>query len=67
MAYSFRMKCPKCGALLKINESGELFPGGKEREEAYCPKCYYEVYSSMTSGFIRAEEITEKEVKEESF
>lgn len=67
MADSFKMKCPKCGAFLRINESEELFPGGKEREEAYCPKCHYEVYSSMTSGFVRAEEITEKEFNEETF
>ena len=28
---------PKMWRFLRINESEELFPGGKEREEAYCP------------------------------
>lgn len=67
MADSFKIKCPVCGAFLRINETGELFPGGKEREEAYCPQCHSEVYSTMTSGFVTAVEITEKEFKEETF
>ena len=66
MANSFKMKCPKCGTFLRINETGELCPGGKESEEAYCPKCHYEVYSRMTSGFISAYEITEKEYYEQT-
>lgn len=67
MADSFKMKCPNCGAFLRINETGELAPGCKEREEAYCPKCHHEIYSTMTSGFVKAFEITEKEFNEESF
>lgn len=66
MAASFKMRCPKCSAYLRINETGELAPGCREREEAYCPKCHYEVYSTMTSGFVRAVEITEKEFNEGS-
>lgn len=66
MATSFKMKCPKCGAFLRINETGELAPGCREREEACCPKCHHEVYSTMTSGFVRAVEITEKEFYEGS-
>ena len=54
MGDSFKMKCPNCGALLKINETGELFPGGKDHEEACCPKCHQRVYSTMTSGFVKA-------------
>lgn len=67
MAASFKMRCPKCGAYLRINETGELAPGCREREEACCPKCHHEVYSTMTSGFVRAIEITEKEFNEESY
>lgn len=64
MGDSFKMKCPNCGALLKINETGELFPGGKDHEEACCPKCHHEVYSAMTSGFVKAFEISEDEFNE---
>ncbi len=54
-------KCEKCGAFLLITETDDYAPGCKEREEAYCPNCGNEVYSSMTSGFVRADVITEDE------
>lgn len=64
MANSYKMECPVCGAFLRIDETGELFPGGKEREEACCPKCHHKVYSTMTSGFVNAVEISENEYNE---
>lgn len=30
MAYSIEKKCPQCGALLRINVTDEMCPGGKE-------------------------------------
>lgn len=55
------MKCPNCGAYLRINETGEIAPGNRMREEAYCPVCHHEVYSVLTSGFVQAYQITEDE------
>ena len=60
-AFRFKNKCEKCGAFLLITETDDYAPGCKEREEANCPKCGHEVYSSMTSGFVNAIEITEQE------
>jgi len=59
MAYSIEKKCPQCGALLRINVTDEMCPGGKEREVASCPKCDFDVYSKMTSGFVNTVVITE--------
>lgn len=67
-AFRFKKKCEKCGAFLLITETDDYAPGCKEREEAWCPKCRHEVYSSMTSGFVNAIEITEQEFnKKEDF
>ncbi|MBP5526042.1 MAG: hypothetical protein J6Y11_10640 [Paludibacteraceae bacterium] len=57
----FKLKCPECGAFLQINETGEIAPGNRTREEAICPVCQHEVYSSMTSGFVEVYEISEDE------
>lgn len=59
--------CPKCGAYLIITETDDRWPGCKEREEALCPKCHEEVYSSMTSGFVRADEISEEEYNDKDY
>lgn len=65
MGTRFKTKCPKCGAYLIISETNDCWPGCKEREEAFCPKCGNEVYSSMTSGFVNSYEITEEEFNNE--
>jgi len=44
MANGFKMKCYKCGVLLRIHETGELFRGSKERKDAPCPNCQYNQY-----------------------
>lgn len=61
MGLRFKTKCKKCGAFLLVTETNDSWPGCKEREEANCPKCGHEVYSTMTSGFVNAFEITEEE------
>lgn len=58
---NFKMKCPHCGAYLRINETGEIAPGNRMREEAMCPVCHEEAYSTLTSGFVKAYQITEEE------
>jgi len=57
----FKLKCPKCEAKLKIIESDDRFPGGKELEIAKCPVCNEPVYSSMTSGRLVTIQISDEE------
>lgn len=59
MGQVFNTKCEKCGANVKVMESPMNVPGGKEREEAYCPSCNHIVASIMTSGFVRASLVNE--------
>lgn len=58
---NFKMKCPNCGAYLRINETGEIAPGNRMREEALCPACHKVAYSTLTSGVVKAYQITEEE------
>ena len=60
-AFRFKKKCENCGAFLLITETDDYAPGCKLREEALCPECKHEVYSSMTSGFVNAIVISEQE------
>lgn len=53
MSQEFNKVCEKCGATVKVVETPMNVPGGKEREEGYCPKCSHIVASIMTSGFVR--------------
>ena len=50
---SFKMNCPKCDVELHILEQPMGVPGGKEKEQAYCPKCNTLAYECMTDGFLR--------------
>lgn len=45
--------CEKCGKKFAYEHTGNIYPGGKERETADCPYCGETAYSTMTSGFIR--------------
>lgn len=47
--------CPKCGVRLKTSVRGMGVPGGKEREEGFCPVCNELVISEMTDGFVYVE------------
>ena len=61
MGNRFKMRCPNCESYLVITETDDIWPGCKEQEEAIYPNCHKEVYSTMTSGFVNAAEITETE------
>ena len=39
---------------------GTIVPGGKEREDVYCPNCKVLVHSEMTSQCIQAEKVDDK-------
>ena len=51
--------CENCGKRLIIRETGNIWPGGLERENVYCPYCGQLVVSKMTSGFIEVFEFDE--------
>lgn len=46
---SIEMKCPKCGALVRINISYGVYPC-KTRETAECPVCDTELYHENITG-----------------
>lgn len=54
MAWDER-ECPKCGVRLRTCVRGMGVPGGKEREEGFCPVCDELVISEMTDGFVYVE------------
>lgn len=56
MSYSNEMECPnpECGVKLRIIERPMGVPGGKEKEQAFCPKCHTLVDELMTDGFLDA-------------
>lgn len=66
MAESFKIKC-ECGAYLRVVCSGEIAPGNRMHEEAFCPKCRKSVYSTHTSGFVSVETITEEQYNNPDF
>ena len=43
------MKCPKCGALVRINITYGVYPC-KTRESAECPVCDTELYHENITG-----------------
>lgn len=59
MKKKFIVDCEKCGKKFRVEETGNNWPGGLEREEACCPYCGEVAYSTMTSGFIYVYKIDE--------
>lgn len=55
MFYGDEKICPGCGVKLRIVEEPMGVPGGKDKEQAYCPRCRTLVAERMTDGFLRAE------------
>lgn len=52
--------CDNCGAKSKVSEWGATYPGAKEREYAYCPKCREELYSRVLPGSVFKVELIEE-------
>lgn len=49
------LACPKCAVQLRIEVRSMGVPGGKDREEGFCPACGELVVSEMTDGFVYVE------------
>lgn len=52
MAHSHEKECPTCGAVIYIHVMPMGVPGGKDKEEAYCPICSTLLYTAMTDGWF---------------
>lgn len=44
--------CKECGRQFEVRNEGDMFPGGKDKEEIYCPHCHTINGSIMTSGKV---------------
>ena len=55
----YNQKCVKCGKEFKVKVTTMNVPGGKDREEIYCPYCNAENGYRMTSGFVKTYKIGE--------
>jgi C4-type Zn-finger protein len=55
MGWDYEVGCSKCSSKLRITERSMGIPGGKEKEQAYCPVCGELVAEHMTDGFINAQ------------
>lgn len=63
MGWDYETKCKKCGAKVSITERSMGVPGGKEKEQAYCPKCGVLVAEHITDGFIDTSLISKESKK----
>lgn len=55
MSHVYETECPKCHLKVKVVERPMGVPGGKEKEQGFCPNCNEIVAEFMTDGFIDVE------------
>ena len=55
--------CSKCGTKVAFRLVGTVYPGGKDREVVYCPKCGEELHSEMTSQTFEVKEVYPQDKK----
>lgn len=55
----YKQSCDVCERTFLVQVSTMNVPGGKEREEVYCPYCHALNGYRMTSGFVRTFKIDE--------
>lgn len=60
MTHKTVITCTKCGKAYLYVSTGNPYPGGKERETAYCPYCGADGPSEFISGFIYTYKIDEQ-------
>lgn len=64
-ARKFITQCDNCKEYVHVLEFPMRVPGGKEKEEARCPKCSNIVYEAMTDGWFEATIVSEDEYKKD--
>ena len=55
--------CKVCGRKYEVMNSGDMYQGGKEKEEIFCPWCGHEDGEIMTSGVVRTVKVEEDDVE----
>ena len=55
----YKMTCKKCEREFRVQVTTMNVPGGKEKEEIFCPYCGVENGYRMTSGFVYTYKIGE--------
>lgn len=55
----YTMTCKKCGREFRVQVTTMNVPGGKDKEEIFCPYCGEENGYRMTSGFVHTYKIEE--------
>lgn len=56
----YEMTCEKCGKKFKVQVTTMNVPGGKDKEEIWCPYCHAENGYRMTSGFVNTFKIEDE-------
>lgn len=56
------VRCTQCEKFYVATRHGPVVPGGKEREEVFCPHCDHVAYSEMTSQYFLVREATQSEI-----
>lgn len=44
--------CTACGKSFSWSVEGDVWPGGKDREDVQCPHCGHVTGTVMTSGYV---------------
>lgn len=60
MGWNYDTTCENCKTNIHISERPMGVPGGKEKEQAYCPKCGHLVAEHITDGSLNATIINPK-------
>ena len=53
MTKGYIVECESCGKNYYCESTGNIWPGGKDRETATCPYCKANGPSEFISGFLR--------------
>ena len=64
MKKEYQIKCKNCGENFIYENRGDVFPGGKEKEEVICPYCRKNNMYIMTSGTVVTHKLQETDLKE---
>lgn len=64
MKKEYQIKCKNCKENFIYENRGDVFPGGKEKEEVVCPYCGKVNMHIMTSGSVVTYKLSEIDLKE---
>lgn len=64
MKKEYQIKCKNCKEKFIYENRGDVFSGGKEKEEVICPYCGKVNMPIMTSGTVVTYKLSETDLKE---